>query len=135
MSNAFGFVARLVPGTTPKKPASGLTAHNRPSSPGRSHAMSSPTVHACQPGIDDGGTSMARFVLPHADGNAPVMWRVVLDPGPFTPRINMCSASHPSRLASQLAILSAIHFLPSSALPPYPDPIDHTVFRSGKWTM
>src|SRR5215471_14805465 len=72
MSNAVGFVLRLVPGTTPKKPASGFTAHNRPSLPGRSHAMSSPTVVAFQPGIVLGGTSIARFVLPHADGNAPV---------------------------------------------------------------
>src|ERR1051326_1780070 len=46
MSNAVGLVLRLVPGTTPKKPASGLTAHSRPSLPGRSHAMSSPTVVA-----------------------------------------------------------------------------------------
>ena len=73
MSNAVGLVFRLVPGTTPKNPASGLTAHSRPSSPGRSHAMSSPTVHAFQPGIDAGGTSIARLVLPHADGNAAVM--------------------------------------------------------------
>ncbi len=41
---AFGFVFELVPGTTPKKPASGLTAQSRPSGPGRSQAMSSPTV-------------------------------------------------------------------------------------------
>ena len=71
MSKAVGFVRRLVPGTTPKKPASGFTAHRRPSLPGRSHAMSSPTVRASQPGIEAGGTSIARFVLPHADGNAP----------------------------------------------------------------
>src|SRR6185437_585033 len=38
MSNAVGFVLRLVPGTTPKKPASGFTAHSRPSDPGRSQA-------------------------------------------------------------------------------------------------
>ncbi len=72
MSNAFGFVLWLVPGTTPKKPASGFTAHSRPSLPGRSHAMSSPTVFAFQPGMDFGGTSIARLVLPHADGNAPL---------------------------------------------------------------
>ena len=41
---AFGFVCGPVPGATPKKPASGLTAQSRPSGPGRSHAMSSPTV-------------------------------------------------------------------------------------------
>jgi hypothetical protein len=43
-ASAFGFVSGPVPGTTPKKPASGLTAQSRPSGPGRSHAMSSPTV-------------------------------------------------------------------------------------------
>ena len=72
ISNAFGLVLRLVPGATPKNPFSGLTAHSRPSAPGRSQAMSSPTVHAFQPGMLSGGTSIARFVLPHADGNAPV---------------------------------------------------------------
>ena len=44
VSSAIGFVSGPVPGTTPKKPASGFTAHSRPSGPGRSHAMSSPTV-------------------------------------------------------------------------------------------
>ena len=44
VASAFGFVSGLVPGTTPKKPASGLTAQSRPSGPGRSQAMSSPTV-------------------------------------------------------------------------------------------
>src|SRR3990167_775832 len=41
---AFGLVLELVPGATPKKPASGLQAHRRPSRPTRSQAMSSPTV-------------------------------------------------------------------------------------------
>src|SRR4029077_8669182 len=62
---AFGFVLDDVPGATPKKPASGLMAHSRPSGPGRIHAMSSPTVHTFQPFCEGGGTSMARFVLPH----------------------------------------------------------------------
>jgi hypothetical protein len=35
--------------------------------------MSSPTVVAFHPGSSFGGTSIARFVLPHADGNAPAM--------------------------------------------------------------
>ena len=43
--SAFGLVSGPVPGTTPKKPASGLTAQSRPSGPSRSQAMSSPTVH------------------------------------------------------------------------------------------
>src|SRR6266704_1951688 len=38
-------------------------AHSRPSSPGCSHAMSSPTVNARQPGSEAGGISMARLVF------------------------------------------------------------------------
>jgi hypothetical protein len=68
---AVGFVFMLVPGTTPKNPASGFTAQSRPSGPGRIQAMSSPTVHAFQPAIDAGGTSIARFVFPQALGKAP----------------------------------------------------------------
>ena len=66
---AFGFVSKPVPGATPKKPASGLIAHSRPSSPKRIQAMSSPIVSTVQPGTV--GTSIARFVLPQAEGNAP----------------------------------------------------------------
>src|SRR5262245_65222899 len=73
MLPAVGLVFRPVPGSTPKNPASGLTAHSRPSLPGRIHAMSSPTVHVFHPGIEAGGTSMAMFVLPHAEGKAPAM--------------------------------------------------------------
>ena len=72
ISTAFGLVLRLVPGTTPKNPDSGLMAQRRPSSPLRSQAMSSPTVHTFQPGLEAGGTSMARLVFPHALGKAPV---------------------------------------------------------------
>ena len=68
---AFGFVASLVPGATPKNPASGLIAYRRPSSPRRIHAMSSPIVSTFQPGSE--GTSIARFVFPVADGKAPAM--------------------------------------------------------------
>jgi hypothetical protein len=71
ISIALALVFELVPGTTPKNPASGLTAHSRPSGPTRNQAMSSPTVWTFQPGIDAGGTSMARLVLPQALGNAP----------------------------------------------------------------
>src|SRR5678815_4694499 len=67
---AFGLVLLDVPGATPKKPASGLIAQRRPSGPMRIQAMSSPTVHTFQPLREAGGTSMARFVLPHALGNA-----------------------------------------------------------------
>ncbi len=114
---AFGFVFDDVPGATPKKPASGLMAHSRPSGPGRSQAMSSPTVHTFQPFCDAGGTSMARFVLPQALGNAAAMY-VVSPSGLSRPRISMCSASQPSSRAWTLAMRSAKHFLPRSALPP-----------------
>src|SRR5829696_8861673 len=70
VSIAFGFVFTLVFGATPKKPASGFTAYNRPSAPNFIQAMSSPTVSTVQPGSV--GISIARFVLPHADGKAPV---------------------------------------------------------------
>src|SRR6266542_2137611 len=59
---AFGFVFAEVPGATPKTPASGLI-----------EAMSSPTVVTFQPFIASGGTIIARFVLPHALGNAAEM--------------------------------------------------------------
>ncbi len=47
---AFGLVCSPVPGATPKKPASGLTAYSRPSEPNFIHAMSSPTVSTFHPG-------------------------------------------------------------------------------------
>src|SRR6201999_2055344 len=65
---AFGFDDQLVPGARPKKPNSGFTAYSRPSLPNRIQAMSSPMVSARQPGIV--GCSMARLVLPQAEGNA-----------------------------------------------------------------
>ncbi len=67
---AFGLVFSLVPGATPKKPASGLIARNCPFSSGLIHAMSSPTVHTFQPPNPAGGIIMAKFVLPQAEGNA-----------------------------------------------------------------
>ena len=71
VSMAFWLVPCPVPGATPKKPASGLMAYSRPSSPNRIQQMSSPTVSAFQPGIV--GCSIARLVFPHALGNAPAM--------------------------------------------------------------
>src|ERR1700728_177343 len=68
---AFGFVFTDVPGATPKNPASGLIARSRPFSSGFIQAMSSPTVHTFQPSNPWGGTSMEKFVLPQALGNAP----------------------------------------------------------------
>ncbi len=55
VASALGLVLELVPGATPKNPASGLIAHSRPSSPTRSHAMSSPTVVTFHPACDAGG--------------------------------------------------------------------------------
>jgi hypothetical protein len=69
---ALGFVCALVPGATPKNPASGLMARSRPFSSGRIHAMSSPMVQTFHPCFRKcaGGTSIAKLVLPHALGNA-----------------------------------------------------------------
>ncbi len=65
---ALALVFSPVPGATPKKPASGLMARSLPSSPNRIQAMSSPTVSIFQPGSV--GWSIARLVLPQAEGNA-----------------------------------------------------------------
>ena len=112
---AAGFVSGPVPGATPKKPASGLIARREPSGPGRSHAMSSPIVSTCQPGSV--GTSIARFVLPHADGNAAATW--YRRPwGDVSRTRSMCSASQPSSRPMTEAMRRAKHFLPRSALPP-----------------
>src|SRR6266480_4889457 len=69
---ALGFVFTEVPGATPKNPASGLIACNRPFASGLIQAMSSPTVHTFQPSKPAGGISMAKLVLPQALGNAAV---------------------------------------------------------------
>src|SRR5947208_6656766 len=94
--------------------------------------MSSPTVSTFQPGRV--GTSMAKLVLPHADGKAPVTY-LVAPSGEVSFRISMCSASQPSSRAITEAMRRAKHFLPSSALPPYPEPYDQISRVSGKWTM
>ena len=102
--SAFGFVFSLVPGATPKKPASGLIAWSRPSSAKRIQQMSSPTVSTCQPGSV--GTSIARFVLPQADGKAPAKY-FRRPSGEVTLMMSMCSASQPSSRAMTEAIRSA----------------------------
>ena len=112
---AFGLVFSPVPGATPKKPASGLIAYRRPSSPNFIQAMSSPTVSTFQP--SSVGISIARLVLPQADGKAPATC-LTFPSGEVSLRISMCSASQPSSRAMTEAIRSAKHFLPSSALPP-----------------
>src|SRR5215813_12253935 len=114
---ALGLVFADVPGATPKKPASGLIACRRPFASGLIQAMSSPTVQTFQPPNPLGGISMAKFVLPHALGNAAVTY--VFSPcGLSTPTMSMCSAIQPSSRAIFDAIRSAKHFFPSSALPP-----------------
>src|SRR5664279_683997 len=65
---AFGLVFQPVPGATPNRPYSGLTAYSRPSSPNFIQAISSPRVSTFQPGTV--GSSMARLVLPQALGKA-----------------------------------------------------------------
>ena len=114
-SIALGLVCMLVPGATPKKPASGLMACRRPSASGFIQQMSSPTVSTFQPGRV--GTSIARFVLPQALGNAPVTKRDS-PAGLVSFRTSMCSASQPSSRANTEAMRSAKHFFPSRALPP-----------------
>src|SRR5665647_567624 len=116
---AFGLVSMEVPGATPKNPASGLMAYNRPSLPNFIQAMSSPTVSTFHPGID--GINMARLVLPQALGKAAAMY-FFTPLGLVIPMISMCSASHPSSFAMAEAIRSAKHFFPNRALPPYPLP-------------
>src|SRR5215469_13656557 len=63
---ALGLERDDVPGATPKKPNSGLMARRLPSGPFLIQAMSSPIVVTFQPSKPDGGTSIARFVLPQA---------------------------------------------------------------------
>ena len=71
ISTALGLVSMFVPGATPKNPASGLIARSMPSGPIFIQQMSSPMVSTFQSGTV--GMSIARFVLPQADGKAPVM--------------------------------------------------------------
>ena len=93
---ALGLVFQPVPGATPNRPYSGLTAYSRPSSPNRIQAMSSPRVSTFQPGMV--GSIMARLVLPQALGNAAATYLV--EPcGEVSLRISMCSASQPSSRA------------------------------------
>jgi hypothetical protein len=103
-SMALRLVPMPVPGATPKKPASGLIAYSRPSSPKRIQQMSSPMVSAFQPGMV--GCSMARLVLPQALGKAAATKRTA-PLGLVSLRISMCSASHPSSRAITLAMRRA----------------------------
>jgi len=95
-----GLVGSLVPGATPKKPASGLIAKGQPSAPNFIQAMSSPIVSTCQPGRV--GTSMARFVLPHADGMTPHPARTAFRALPAVAEL-LDHASTPLRLLAKLA--------------------------------
>ena len=67
---AFGFVSGPVPGTTPKKPASGFTAHSRPSGAGPQPGdVVADRAHLVALGLER-RRSIARLVLPQADGKA-----------------------------------------------------------------
>ncbi len=55
--------------------------------------------------------------------------------GEVSLRMSMCSASQPSSRAMTEAMRRAKHFLPSRALPPYPEPNDQISRVSGKWAM
>jgi hypothetical protein len=103
-ATALALVFMPVPGATPKNPASGLIAYSLPSGPNRIQAMSSPMASTFQPGMV--GASMARLVLPHADGNAAAIYLVSPDGGVIL-RMSMCSASQPSSRAITEAIRSA----------------------------
>src|ERR1700730_6901477 len=87
-ATALALVFMPVPGATPKKPASGLIAYSRPSGPNRIQARCSPIVSSFHPGTV--GCSMARFVLPHADGNAAATYRGDPDGG-VSLRVSMWS--------------------------------------------
>jgi len=104
VATALALVLAPVPGATPKKPASGLMAYSLPSSPNRIQAMSSPMVSTFQSGML--GCSMARLVLPHADGKAAAMY-LASPAGGVILRMSMCSASQPSSRAITEAIRSA----------------------------
>ena len=79
-------------------------AYRWPSSPNFIQAMSSPMHSAFHPGMV--GVSIARLVLPHAEGNAAAM-NLTLPLGLVSLRMSMCSASHPSSRAWTEAIRSA----------------------------
>ena len=119
---ALGLVLSDVPGATPKNPASGLMARNWPLASGLIHAMSSPTVQTFQPSKPAGGMSMARLVLPQAEGKAAAIYvfsvRPLASGGVSMPTTSMCSAIQPWSRAMLDAMRRAKHFLPSRALPP-----------------
>ncbi|CAM5400395.1 hypothetical protein STENM327S_07289 [Streptomyces tendae] len=101
---ALALVCSPVPGATPKKPASGLMAYRRPSSPKRIQAMSSPMVSTVQPEIV--GSSMARLVLPQAEGKAAATY-LGSPVGGVSFSTSMCSASQPSSRAMTEAMRRA----------------------------
>ena len=102
---AFGLVCSLVPGATPKKPYSGLTAHSRPSAPTRIQAMSSPSVSTFQPGMVGCEHREVGLAAGAGERRGDVLHDVRA--GEVSFRISMCSASQPSSRAITLAIRSA----------------------------
>src|SRR5258708_9198779 len=94
--------------------------------------MSSPMVSTFHPGRV--GIIIDKFVLPQAEGKAPVMY-LAWPVGLINLRMSMCSAIQPSSRACTDAMRRAWHFFPSKALPPYPEPKDQISRVSGKWQM
>ena len=110
----FGFVWSDVPGATPKKPASGLIAYSRPSSPNFIHAMSSPTVSTFHPAAS--GSSSPCSSCRRPTGTPP---RRSFSPLGRRHAEDEHVLGQPAVVAAIVdAIRRAKHFLPSSALPP-----------------
>ena len=102
-ARALGLDFALVPGATPKKPFSGLMAHRRPSAP-----VTHPgdiVAHApapCSPSSDSprAESSMARLVLPQAEGKAAVIYRT--SPWGFSHAQDQHVLGHPALVAAQV---------------------------------
>mmetsp|Transcript_3026 Transcript_3026/g.6543 ORF Transcript_3026/g.6543 Transcript_3026/m.6543 type:complete len:270 (+) Transcript_3026:1027-1836(+) len=136
VSIAEWLVKSFVPGATPKNPASGLIAHNRPSSPTCIHAISSPITRTVYPASLAAGIIMLKLVLPHWLGNAAAT-KCSTPAGFVNPRSRQCSAIQPCSRPSTDAMRSAMHFFARIELPPKLVPKLHTdgASQSGKCTM
>ena len=109
-----------------------------PARPGHDAEEPGFRVHRPQPSVRRRGAATRCRRRPSSPSSPAAPWAAPASPGwscrtprgtrprrsasvsadPRRPRISMCSAIQPSFRASQLASRSAMHFLPSSALPP-----------------